>query len=483
VLALALAAPTGAQMGVIQPPTQPVPGLRIDIGNLEIGSQADNYGMFQVNGQTGLITGENDETLDNATNGEWNIVGKIVIDNDNTNTNSASPLVNLYSHPHHDTTAVVGEVIGLRSSVRIDVDSPSGDATGLKVQAGCMGAGYTLRTVRGAYVEVVNKQASGSSETWTDTRGVEINMDLDQGASGYVTTFTNAAAIWAKWNLPTAGSYTTVTNGYGMLMDNEAVGGTGQMLDAALYVKDTNMSGGISGWDYGIDFSGVGSDGYGTADIKFVTRIEGGAFQNGIAYNGNEVLEVHGSSGATTSKPLVRFRVDPSTAQTTGQAWALQAQAYGNADGDTDNVYVLLGMHGEAGVKEACELITGGSMIAGQFKVEDLGNDLTATGDIFTLRLQSQFNSGSTISGEHAYVALKNEGSIGFSPEAFFYHTDASGGRSQSFIKTTQALSGTGTDWLSNKALTGDSSLDIENDAAILVEVNGTDYWIPLFNG
>jgi len=95
-------------------------------------------------------------------------------------------------------------------------------------------------------------------------------MDLDQGTSGNANTVTNAYMFYGVYNLPTVGTYSTVTNGYGIFVRNEAVGGTGQMLDAAFYADDKSHSGSVKGWDFGIDFSGVGSNsgGFGTADIR-----------------------------------------------------------------------------------------------------------------------------------------------------------------------------------------------------------------------
>ena len=51
-----------------------------------------------------------------------------------------------------------------------------------------------------------------------------------------------------------AGS-TGATHGtlYGVEIINEANGGTGQALNSAIFIDDINMSGGVKGWDYGIE--------------------------------------------------------------------------------------------------------------------------------------------------------------------------------------------------------------------------------------
>jgi len=281
--------------------------LDIDLGTTDtitIGSGAE------------VLTFTSGSGITSVTASELNVIGLLVVDNNNVNTDSATPLVNIYSHPHHDTTAVVGEVIAVRGSTRIDVDSTSGDATGAKFQAGCMGGGYTLRTVRGVHAEVVNKIATGASETWTDTRALELNLDLNQGSAGHTTTFTNAAGIWMKWNLPTAGTYTTVTTGYGIYLDNEAVGGTGQSLDAAIYIKDTSMSGGIKGWDVGVDLSGVAA-GFTTTDIKLSS---GAYIMTGTADPNGSVTGADGSiyirQGTSSADTCVYVNTNGATAWT-----------------------------------------------------------------------------------------------------------------------------------------------------------------------
>jgi len=168
----------------------------------------------------------------------------------------------------HATNALTGTLYGIRSNARVNVESAAGAVTGGEFLAGNMTAGYSLSAARGIYAGLTNKVPSGAV-TWTYARGVEVNMDLDQGTSGNTNTITNAAMFYGVYNLPTVATYSTVTNGYGIFVRNEAVGGTGQMLDAAFYADDVSMSGGISGWDYGLDFNSIGANGFGTADIRF----------------------------------------------------------------------------------------------------------------------------------------------------------------------------------------------------------------------
>jgi len=181
-----------------------------------------------------------------------------------------------YSYVYHHANALTGELIGVRGNARVDtISSPSGSVIGGKFQAGNMNVGTNLSGARGVYVDVVNKIPSAASVTWDVARGYEVSMDLNQGSAGHTNTVTDAQAFYACYNLPTAGTYSTVTNGYGIFIRNEAVGGTGQMLDAGFYLDDRNHSGDIKGWNYGIDFSGIGanSGGFGTADIKLANGL------------------------------------------------------------------------------------------------------------------------------------------------------------------------------------------------------------------
>ena len=126
-------------------------------------------------------------------------------------------------------------------------------------------------------------------------------------------------------------------------------------------------------------------------------------------------------------------------------------------------------------------------MAAGWFKVEDLTNDLTATGDVFSVVFANQFGGTSTFAGEHAFICLRGESPDGKGVESLIFHNDLGTHDAQSFLKTTHAISATGTDWLSTKTLTASSVLgagdtdSLYNDAAILIEIDGTDYWFPLY--
>lgn len=185
-----------------------------------------------------------------------------------------------YAYVSHTTNALTGEAIGIHGNARVNtIDSPAGSVIGGKFQAGNMDVGTDLSGARGIYIDVVNKIPVGAT-TWDVARGVEVSMDLDQGSAGNVNTITDAYMFYGVYNAPTTGTYSTITNGYGIFVRNEAVGGTGQTLDAAFYADDRNM--GVAGWNYGLDFNGIGANGFGVADIRFQ---DGTVFISG--YNGS----------------------------------------------------------------------------------------------------------------------------------------------------------------------------------------------------
>jgi hypothetical protein len=114
---------------------------------------------------------------------------------------------------------------------------------------------------------------------------------------------------------------------------------------------------------------------------------------------------------------------------TTGAVTAIQAQAYGT---DVSNVGVLEAIQAHAGIKANCTIIADlgplPNMRAGWLKIEDLGNDLTLTGDAAVLCLGFQFNSGTTLTGNADWIFLAKEGSLTDPADAFVRVYDGAGG-------------------------------------------------------
>lgn len=157
-----------------------------------------------------------------------------------------------------------------------------------------------------------------------------------------------------------------------------------------------------------------------------------GTFGTPIIYSTDEPFEIHGRhSTATEQKPLVRIRASApaATAMTTGAVRALQAQAYGT---DTSDIAALQALEAHVGIKAACEIIADvgvlPNMRAGWFKIEDLGNVLTLTGDAAVLCLGFQFAGTSTLTGNADWMFLAKEGGLTDPADAFVRVYDGAGG-------------------------------------------------------
>ena len=177
----------------------------------------------------------------------------------------------IYGYGRQKTAALTADLIGVRGNARVGIDSASGKVIGGYFTAGngdpVDDVGYELDIMRGVYAGVCSKAPEDTTATINTACGYEVSMDLDQGTDGHAVTITDAQGLYIVYNTATAGSYATITNGYGVYIKNEATSGTGAALDAAVFIDDTSIGGGLKGWDYGIDMSGVAA-GFTTADIR-----------------------------------------------------------------------------------------------------------------------------------------------------------------------------------------------------------------------
>jgi len=148
-----------------------------------------------------------------------------------------------------------------------DVTAIRGIATGNAASAGA--------NVRGGYFE----SKAGASKFAAMLEGALFHADYSAGSvtiSGDVRGFTahisqgaslSAANLYGGLiNIQTRGDETIATDDVGLMIRNEAVGGTGRQMDAGLKLADLNLSGGVKGFGYGIDLNGVN---IATADIRF----------------------------------------------------------------------------------------------------------------------------------------------------------------------------------------------------------------------
>lgn len=122
--------------------------------------------------------------------------------------------------------------------------------------------GIDVGVLNGIMSEAIGKSGSTSATIGTMRGGLS---GAEWGAKDTVTNlFGHHIRIHSR-NAAGEGSFGT---GHGLYIENEAVGGNGQALDAGIYFKGTNLSAGNKAFTYGIDFSGAT---YVTADIKLST--------------------------------------------------------------------------------------------------------------------------------------------------------------------------------------------------------------------
>ena len=191
------------------------------------------------------------------------------------------------------------DVTGIRSRAQLVTTDTSATAQGALLQA-ANNDGIDAGVLNGALIEAIGKSDTNAS-TISMMRGCLVNTEW--GAYDTVTALHTLHVRLHSLNNAGAGSFGT---GYGIYLENEAVGGNGQALDAGIYFKGTNLSAGNKAFGYGIDFSGAT---YGTADIK-------------LSSSGNIDMNtgiLGSSSGDLTIKPSSTYKVivQPTTDSTT----------------------------------------------------------------------------------------------------------------------------------------------------------------------
>jgi len=151
-------------------------------------------------------------------------------------------------------------VTALRSRASLVTTDTTAGAQGALLQA-ANNDGIDAGVLNGALIEAIGK-SSGTAATITTMRGCLVNTEWD--ANDTVTNLRTLHVRSHTRNSAVAG-YVSGT-GYLVYIENEAVGGNGQQLDAGIYLKATNVSTPYA-FDYGIDLSGATGE-VATADIK-----------------------------------------------------------------------------------------------------------------------------------------------------------------------------------------------------------------------
>lgn len=143
------------------------------------------------------------------------------------------------------------DVTGLRSRARLKTtDASTRTAQGALLQA-ANEDGIDAGVLNGALIEAIGKSDSTAS-TISMMRGCLVNTEWYAKE-----TVTDLRVLHVRTHTRDAATEGYVSGtGYGIYIENEAVGGNGQALDAGIYFKGTNLSAGNKAFTYGIDFSG-----------------------------------------------------------------------------------------------------------------------------------------------------------------------------------------------------------------------------------
>ena len=129
-------------------------------------------------------------------------------------------------------------------------DASTKTAQGILAQAS-NSDGIDALVVQGALIEGIGKSSTTQSTTST-LRGALVNTEWS--AKDIVT---DLKTLHVRTHTRASATEGYISNtGYLVYLENEAVGGNGQQLDAGIYLKATNVSTPYA-FDYGIDFSGA----------------------------------------------------------------------------------------------------------------------------------------------------------------------------------------------------------------------------------
>jgi len=156
-------------------------------------------------------------------------------------------------------------VTGLRSRAHLVTTDTTATAQGALLQA-ANNDGIDAGVLNGALIEAIGK-STGTAATISTMRAALVNTEWSAK-----DTITDLRTLHVRTHTRDSATEGYISGtGYLVYLENEAVGGNGQQLDAGIYLKATNVST-PNAFDYGIDLTGAASE-IATADIK----LSGGA--------------------------------------------------------------------------------------------------------------------------------------------------------------------------------------------------------------
>lgn len=154
------------------------------------------------------------------------------------------------------STVTSGDLTGLRSRVTGNAASSGANVRGAYLEAKA-GASKYAAMLEGSLSHA--DYSAGSVTVSGDVRGSATHISQGSGL--------NAANLYGHLiTIQTRGDEVITTNDFGIMINNEAVGGNGRQMDAGIYLKSTNVSTPY-GFAYGVDLAGAAGE-IATADIR-----------------------------------------------------------------------------------------------------------------------------------------------------------------------------------------------------------------------
>lgn len=278
---------------------------------------------------------------------------------------------------------------GIRARASLVTTDTTASAQGGLFQA-ANNDGINAGVLNGLLIEAIGKSDT-TAATISTMRGALVNTEWN--AKDTVTDLRILHIRTHTRNNATEGYFSN--SGYGIYLENEAVGGNGQALTAGIYFKGTNISGGNYAFDYGIDFTG-GT--YETANIRLSTGGKIVGNDGTIDFDDDNLT----TTGSITGEQLT------STDDITMAGYLLNTMASGDAvgvyiDGDT-NPYTYAGSF--AHLNKVCRTLNGSGATAlpalGVGFRRDMTWDYDFTGSISLLTNKYLFAGGESLiaSGE-----------------------------------------------------------------------------------
>ena len=195
----------------------------------------------------------------------------------------------------YPSTYEYGEV----QELRYDCNFTASQFQGLFMRVAMASGVANTGTLRGMEVDARNASDQNVGElvgihatanvigTGTITKAYGLHAQVSQ-RSDEASTITNLAAIWAKLTVEDA---STITNGYGILIESEFITG-GVVLDAVIRVETTGVA---NGFDRGIDFRGTKLTTVGSSQVDLISFLDSAGTARALVVN---------SSGAVATRTL-----------------------------------------------------------------------------------------------------------------------------------------------------------------------------------